>query len=171
MKWVVIAVVVIAMALALATFIGSRLPQSHTASVTQVFPVAPATIWSAITEVDAFPSWRAGVTRVERLPDRNGHPVWIETGRSGRITMAIERMDAPRVLVTRIAEPGLPFGGTWTSEISPEAPGARLTITENGEIYNPFFRFMARCILGYQGTMRSYMTALEKRLGASRVRS
>ena len=85
--------------------------------------------------------------------------------------MAIERMDAPRVLVTRIAEAGLPFGGTWTYDISPEAAGARLTITENGEIYNTFFRFMARFILGYQGTMRSYMTALEKRLGASPDRS
>jgi hypothetical protein len=39
------------------------------------------------------------------------------------------------------------------------------------EIYNPMFRFMARFILGYEGTIRSYMSSLEKRLAWSPARS
>jgi hypothetical protein len=28
--------------------------------------------------------------------------------------LATDRMEAPRMLVVRIADPDLPFGGTWT---------------------------------------------------------
>ena len=171
MKWVLITVLALVLVVALAAMIGSRLGQSHRTSVSKTFPVPPEVIWSAMTDVAAFPSWRAGVTRVERLPDRNGYPVWMEEGRSGKMTMAVERREPPRVLVARIADPKLPFGGTWTYEITPDAGGSRLTITENGEIYNPLFRFMARFIFGYEGTIQSYLSSLEKRLIGSRTRS
>lgn len=171
MKWIVIALGVVAIAGALAALIGSRLSKTHQASVEKVFPVAPDVIWATITNVEAFPTWRAGVTRVERLPDRNGYPVWIEHGRSGRFTLAVERMEAPRLLVGRIADPDLPFGGTWTYELTSAPAGCRLTITENGEIYNPLFRFMARFIFGYDSTIRGYMTSLEARVGGLTSRS
>jgi hypothetical protein len=164
MKWILIAVLALGVVAALSAFVGSRLAQSHRASLAKTLPVPPGVVWSAITDIDAFPSWREGVKRVQRLPNRNGYPVWIEEGRSGKITLAIERMDAPRIVVARIADPTLPFGGTWTYEISPDAAGSRFTITENGEIYNPLFRFMARFIFGYDGSIRSYMSSLEKRV-------
>jgi uncharacterized protein YndB with AHSA1/START domain len=171
MKWVLLVVAALAILLAVAALIGSRLGQSHRSSLTKTFPVAPDVIWGAITDVEAFPSWRAGVTRVERLPDRNGFPVWIEDGKAGRMTLAVERMERPRILVGRIADPTLPFGGTWTYEIEPDGSGSRLTITENGEIYNALFRFMARFIFGYDGAIRSYLSSLETRLAGSPVRS
>jgi polyketide cyclase/dehydrase/lipid transport protein len=171
MKWVLFGLTTLAVVPALFAFIGSRLAPSHRASVARTFPVAAEVIWAAITDVDAFPSWREGVKRVERLPDRNGLPVWIEERRSGKMTLAIERMERPRIVVGRIADPNLPFGGTWTYEIVPDGLGSCLTITENGEIYNPMFRFMARFILGYEGTIRSYMSSLEKRLAGSPARS
>jgi uncharacterized protein YndB with AHSA1/START domain len=158
-----IGVVALALVAAVVAFIGSRLAQSHRASVAKTLPVPPGVVWSVITDVDAFPSWREGVKRVQRLPERNGYPVWIEEGRSGKITLAVERMETPHILVGRIADPTLPFGGTWTYEITPDGPGSRLTITEHGEIYNPLFRFMARFVFGYEGSIRSYMSSLEKR--------
>lgn len=171
MKWILMGVLALALVAALAALIGSRLGQSHRASMTKTFPVPPDVIWSSITDVESFPSWRSDVTRVERLPDRNGKPVWIEEGRSGKITLAVERMEAPRILVGRIADPNLPFGGTWTYEIAPDGAGSRLTITENGEVHNPLFRFMARFVFGYEGTIRSYMASLEKRLAGPHARS
>lgn len=171
MKWMLIAVGVVAVIGALAALIGSRLAKTHQASLEKVFPVPAEVIWATITNVEAFPTWRAGITRVERLPDRNGYPVWIEHGRSGRLTLAVERMDAPRVLVGRIADPDLPFGGTWTYELTPEPGGSRLRITEDGEIYNPLFRFMARFIFGYESTIRGYMTSLETRVAGHSSRS
>ena len=171
MKWVLLGLTSLAIVPTLAAFVGSRLPRSHRASVARTFPVAGDVIWAAITEAEAFPSWRAGVKRVERLPDRNGLPAWIEDGRSGKIMLAIERMERPRILVARIADPKLPFGGTWTYEIASGGSGSQLTITEDGEIYNPMFRFMARFIFGYEGTIRSYMSSLEKRFAGSQARS
>ena len=62
--------------------------------------------------------------------------------------------------MTRIADPQLPFGGTWTQEIAPDAGGCVVTITENGEIYNPIFRFVSRFILGYTSSIDAYLKAL-----------
>ena len=164
MKWVLVVVLALALAAALAALIGSRLAQSHRASLTKAFPAPAEVIWSAITDVEAFPSWRSGVTRVERLPDRNGHPVWIEEGRSGKITLAVERMEAPRLLVGRIADPNLPFGGTWTYELGPGRGGTVLRITEDGEVYNPLFRFISRFVLGHYKSIDQFLDDLERRL-------
>jgi uncharacterized protein YndB with AHSA1/START domain len=167
MKWVLIIVIGCALVLAIAAMVGWRLAQSHRASLTKIFAADPDLIWSNITDVEAFPSWRQGVKQVQRLPDRNGLPMWVEESRSGKITFAIERMERPRVLVSSIANRDLPFGGRWTYEIRPEGNGSRLTITEDGEIYNPLFRFMARFVFGYEGTIRAYLASLETRLSGS----
>jgi uncharacterized protein YndB with AHSA1/START domain len=104
------------------------------------------------------------VKRIERLPDRDGRAVWAEHGSNGRITLAVEKSEPPRLLVLRIADPDLPFGGTWTYEVAPASGGSTLTITERGEIYNPIFRAMARFVFGYEATMAAYLDALEKRV-------
>jgi hypothetical protein len=96
--------------------------------------------------------------------ERAGKPVWVEEGSNGRITLAVERSEAPRLLVLRIADPDLPFGGVWTYEIMPAANGSTLTITEDGEIYNPVFRVMARFVFGYEGTIAAYLKAADARL-------
>ena len=164
MRWILLAVVTIAAAVAVAALIGWRLPSSHRASREVMMAATPESIWAAITDVEAFPSWRTDVKTVRRLPDREGRRAWVEDGGSGTITFVVERSDAPRLLVTRIADPDLPFGGTWTYEITPAPQGSRLRITEDGEIYNPLFRFMARFIFGYEATMASYFAALETKL-------
>jgi len=165
-KWLMIglAIVIVAAAIgAAAALIGTRLPQSHRASVERVLPVPPEILWRTLTDIDAFPVWRKDLKRVQRLVDRDGKPAWVEEGSNGRMTFVFEHMDAPRVLVSRIADPGLPFGGTWTSEVTPVAEGSRLKITEEGEIYNPLFRFTAHYVFGYDGTLKGYAAALETR--------
>jgi hypothetical protein len=34
--------------------------------------------------------------------------------------------------------------------------GTELTITENGEVYNPLFRFVSRFIMGHAATIEKY---------------
>ena len=164
MKWFWITLGAIAVVFAAALLIGWLLPEKHRASRQATFKAAPDAVWSLITGVEAFPSWRSDVKRVQRLPDRGGRPVWIEEGSYGRLTLAVERSEAPRLLVTRIADPDLAFGGTWTYEISPAPGGSTLTITEDGVIYNPFFRVMARFVFGYESTLAAYLSAAEARL-------
>ena len=170
MTWVIGVVVVIVALLtvaALAMLVGSRMPVSHVASRTAALAAPPAAVWKTITDVDAFASWRADVSRVERLPDRAGRTTWIEHGTNGRITYVVDRQEPPQVLVVRIADPALPFGGTWTYDVTPAAGGSTLRITEHGEIYNPLFRFMSRYVFGYEKTIAGYLTSLQKKLGGT----
>jgi hypothetical protein len=68
-------------------------------------------------------------------------------------------------VVTRIADPKLPFGGTWTIEVTPVEGGTTLRITERGEVHNPIFRFMSRFIFGQTKSMEDYLGALGKKFG------
>ena len=125
----------------------------------------PDAVWKVITDVEAMPSWREGLKSVQRLPDRNGLPAHVEVTSSGTILMETVEMIPPQKLVSRIADPKLPFGGTWTFEIAPTGEGATLRITERGYVTNPFFRFMSRFVFGQTSTMESYLRSLAKKFG------
>jgi len=164
MKWILIVVGVLAALAALIAIVGWSLPVKHVASRQRTFAASPDVMWRIITDVDAFPSWRSDVKRVEWVA--NAGPVtWVEHGSSGRITFSIDASDPPRRLVTRIADPSLPFGGNWTYDLAPSGGGTQLTITENGEIYNPVFRALARFVFGYEATMTAYLDALGRKVG------
>jgi uncharacterized protein YndB with AHSA1/START domain len=164
MKWILIAGVLVVVLVVAALVVGWLLPEKHHATRHATLPASPEAVWALMTDVDAFPTWRSDVKRVERLPDRAGRPVWIEHGSGGRVTFAVDESDPPRRLVVRIADRDLPFGGTWTYNIAPVAGGASLTIIEDGAIYNPLFRVMARFVFGYESTMSAYLAAAQRRL-------
>jgi uncharacterized protein YndB with AHSA1/START domain len=149
--------------------IGAFLPSQHISTRAARFLQPPTAIWQAITDYEKFPAWRKDVVKVEALPDLNGKPVWREFDRhGGSIPFQVLVMVPPRALVTRIADPKLPFGGTWTYEISSQADGSSLLrITEDGETYNPIFRFAARFVLGYSRTQEQYLRALGAKFGQS----
>ena len=164
MKWLLIVTSVLAAIALLTAIIGWMLPVAHVATRQGSFAASPDTVWKTITDVDAFPSWRPDVKSVERVPGTE-KLTWIERGGSGTLTFTVDVSDAPHRLVTRIADPKLPFGGRWTYELSSSAGGTVLRITENGEIYNPIFRALARFVFGYESTMVSYLDALKKKVG------
>ncbi|TMI94734.1 MAG: SRPBCC family protein [Bacillati bacterium ANGP1] len=166
MKWIVIVVAVLLGVPTLVASVGSLLPKAHSASRRATFRQSPETLWRLLTDYAAMPSWRADLRAVARSPDRDGHEVWLETDKRGQ-RLPLETIAAvpPRRLVRRIADPKLPFGGTWTWEIAAAPGGSTLTITEDGEIYNPIFRFVARFLLGYTGTIESHLKALAAKLG------
>jgi uncharacterized protein YndB with AHSA1/START domain len=146
--------------------IGAFLPQQHISTCAAQFHQPPDAIWQAITEYSKFPAWRKDVIRVEMLPPVNGKPSWREfDNHGGSIPYEVMVMVPPRVLVVRIADPKLPFGGTWTYEISSRKEGSALRITEAGEIYNPIFRVAARFVLGYSRTQEQYLQALGAKFG------
>lgn len=79
--------------------------------------------------------------------------------------METVEMLPPSRLVGRIADPKLPFGGTWTFEITPTPEGANLRITERGWVSNPMFRLLSRFVFGYTSTIDSYLRSLAKKFG------
>jgi uncharacterized protein YndB with AHSA1/START domain len=150
----------------LAVVAGAMLPKAHHATRTAVFAQPPEAVWQTITDVEHAPEWRSGLARVERLEDRYGNLTWRETDRRGAGMMyEATASEPPRRWVSTIIERNAPYGGSWTFELAPEGTGTKLTITENGEIYNPLFRLMARFVFGYTATLEQYLRDLGKKLG------
>lgn len=163
MRWIVWIVAAIAIAGALVVIIGYSLPKAHSATRAARVALAPDALYALLIDVDKYPSWRPGVKALTRQPDRDGRPAWTEEVSGMKIPLYFERMERPSLLVSRIADPALPFGGTWTYRIAPAAGGSEVTITEEGEVYNPFFRFMSRFVFGHTATLDEVVKNLEAR--------
>lgn len=165
MKWALIALAVVVGVVVLAVLIGLVLPKGHVASRTVRLKAGPEAVWALMIDFAGTPRWNRAVTKVERVGDRNGHEVWNETRRDGW-GMPLETVEAVahEKLVRRIADPKLPFGGTWMYEIRPADGGSAVTITERGEVKNPIFRLMSR-MMDRRATMDAYLRALAKELG------
>jgi hypothetical protein len=164
-KWslrAILALLTVAGAIAL---VGWLLPVQHEATESALVGRAPEQVYATIANVAAYADWREGVSRVEMLGADSGHVRFREHTSDGAVVMEIVDGQPPSRFVTRIADPSQPFGGSWTFEITPEGSGSRVTITERGEVYNPVFRFMARFVFGYNGTMRTFLASLQRRLG------
>jgi len=163
MRWIVYVVAVIALLAAVVAIAGAMLPRAHSASRTARVALPPEALYAVLTDVGHYQAWRKDVTSLERLPDRDGRPAWVETVSGTKIPMYFERMEAPSLLVGRIADPSLPFGGTWTYRIVPAPGGSDLTITEDGEVSNVIFRFMSRFVFGHYATMDTFIRNLQAR--------
>ena len=168
MRWVIYIVAAIALAGVLVVLIGYSLPKAHSVSRSTSVAMPPDALYALLADVDRYQSWRPGVKGLQRHPDRDGRPAWTEDAGGMKIPLFFERMERPSLLVTRIADPKLPFGGTWTYRIQPSAGGSTLTVTEDGEVYNPFFRFMSRFVFGHTATLDEFVKNLDARAGASR---
>lgn len=165
LKWIGLGLAGIAGLFLLATAVGALLPEHHVASTRAVFPASPSAVWEAVADVEASPAWRSDLDRVEVLSAGR----WIEHGGFGATTYETVESEAPRRRVVRIADPDLPYGGRWTYELEPADGGTALTITEEGEVYNPFFRFMARFVFGHHATMERVHRDMGLRLGAEEI--
>jgi hypothetical protein len=147
--------------------VGCLLPKQHVASRAISLRRKPEDVFQLISDFKAAPSWRPDVQQVELLSPADGHPRYREKSKNGTIAMAVVESIPPSRMVTRIADKGLPFGGTWIFDISSTAKGCRLNITERGEIYNPVFRFVSRFLLGYQRTLDAYLRNVSHKFGES----
>lgn len=136
MRWVLWIAGSLGVIVAVVAIIGARLPVKHTASRTAHIPAPPPALYSTIVELT----------------------------RSSDVPVRLEREEPPSLLVARIADPKLPFGGTWTYRIAGAAAGSDLTITEDGEVYNPIFRFMSRFVFGHHATMDQFISKLQARV-------
>lgn len=161
LKILVAVLALLVTAVAVAAFLGSRLPVSHVATRSVVVPAPAEQVFAVLTDQEAAPSWRTGLTRVEiDASGADGQRRYTEISGSDRLSFAVEVSEPPAHLVTRIVGDGLPFGGTWDYRLTPEAGGTRVTITEHGEVYNPLFRFVSARIIGHTATLDRYLADL-----------
>ncbi len=165
MRWVLYAVIGLGGLVAVVALVGVMLPKGHQASRTATYTASPEIVFGVIADVEHYPDWRA-VSKVELLPDDGQGKRFREHGDNGVITYRIETSDKPVTMRVRIADTSLAFGGTWTYQLSP-APGGgtSLKITEDGEVYNPIFRFMSKFFFSPTATIEKVQAGLARKLG------
>lgn len=154
-KWIGIVLAFLLAIFAMIRAVGARLPVEHRATVSATVAGDVDEVWRRIDGIHAWPTWRA--VEVEILAEDS-----VRVREAGEtILYRIERPGA-RILVTEIATPGLPFGGRWTWSVEPGPDGSSaVTITEDGEVYDPVFRFFSRYVFGHDGNIRRALEELQ----------
>lgn len=165
LKWFLYTLVGLVGIVGLVAVIGLVLPKAHHASRTVTYAAPPATVFGVIADVEQYPAWRSDTSRVEVLADDGQGRRFKEYGRHGALTYRIEVLEPPARMIARIADRSLPFGGAWTYELrETDSGGTELTITEDGEVYNPIFRFISHFFMSQTATIEAYQAALAVRL-------
>jgi hypothetical protein len=163
MKILLLGIGVLAALIALMVVVGSALPKKHTASRSALFHSTPERLFALI---DGPQNWRSNVKKYELVDSGSGLRQWRETDAHGHtITYEADERQPPTLLKTRIITPNLAYSGTWTLNLQPQNGSTRLRITEQGEVYNPIFRFVSRFVIGHNNTIDTYLRDLGKATG------
>ena len=166
-RMIVVVLAAIVVIVGIVAFAGSRLPVSHVASRSAVIHASPDAVFNTMTDFGSAPSWRSGVKRVSVKPDSaTGRRRVTEESTTGTMTMEVEELVPPTRFVMRSVGDDLPYGGAWAHALEPQGDATRVTITEHGEVYNPIFRFIAKYVMGHNGTMDVYLKDLGRRFGS-----
>lgn len=165
MKWIFRFLIAFAILAAIAWMVGMSLPQNHTVSRSARFAASPEIVWTTLVDVGAYPDWRSGVDSVVLLDAPGGRMAWREVMGGERLSFEADTTQRPSRMQSRITDTGIDFGGTWDYVIEPDGAVTRLTITENGEVYSPLFRFISRYVTGHASTIERYLADLAARIG------
>jgi hypothetical protein len=143
--------------------IGSLLPKRHVVSRSASYRATPEHLFVLIAGPQ---DWRPDVLRCEAVPSVDGRELTRETTRNGE-TITYEQLDRmpPKSVKRRIATENLPYSGAWTYSLQVHDGMTVVQITEDGQVYNPVFRFVSRFVLGHTRTMDIYLRALGKATG------
>lgn len=162
MRYALIVLALLVLLGVIVVVIGYRLPVAHTATNAVQLEASPESVFALISTPENYPAWR-DVKKVD-VTTEQGVTRFREDGSNGVILFEITEKVPPRRFVTKIADKKLPFGGRWVYEVTAKGTGSELRITEEGEIYNPIFRFVSRFMMGYTATIDAYLKAVQKRL-------
>jgi polyketide cyclase/dehydrase/lipid transport protein len=163
MRILLVVIGVIALVVVGVVVIGALLPKGHVASRSASYRATPERLFSLIAGPQ---NWRPDVQHCEAVPDPAGRELMRETTRGGEtITYELLERTPPVSIKRRIAAENLPYSGTWTFSLQSGGGVTTVRITENGEVYNPVFRFVSRFLMGHTRTMDAYLRALGKATG------
>ena len=156
MKTILVVIVAVVLVILGVVGTGSLLPKRHVVSRTASYRAAPDRLFFLISGPQG---WRPDVLRCEAVPDAGSRELLRETTRDGE-TITYELLDRvyPVSIKRRIATENLPYSGTWTYSLQPKGDVTIVRITEDGEVYNPVFRIMAR--FGHKRSLDGYLRAL-----------
>jgi uncharacterized protein YndB with AHSA1/START domain len=170
MWWLVlgIALVIVGMPTAI-WFAGMLLPKAHSVTRSATVAAPPDKVWGLVADFANEAKWNGAIKSSTRGSDKDGHEVWVTVDkRGGKLPLETVEVVAGQKLVRRIADPKLPYGGKWTITLAPDGGGTLVSVTEDGEVYNPIFRFIARTFMDEAATVNAYLNGLTKASGGAK---
>ncbi len=128
--------------------VGSFMPERYTGTAKIVYAKPRAEVWQALLDPEKHPMTGKMMKAVERRPDGNGLPSWIEVMASNeRISVnTMEQVEAERI-VREMDSTALPMSSRWVYALQDEGEGCCVTIDaettiRKGPILAAIFRFM-----------------------------
>ena len=157
MKVLIITIAILVLTIVAIVIIGALLPEHHVARSTKFLNTTPDVVFGLISGAQ---DWRTDLKSYESF-EKDGANFRRETNKNGQ-TLTFETIESvpPRLLKARMADKNLPFGGSWTYQIESRSSGCELSITEEGYVYNPVFRFVSRFVMGPTRTLDNYLAML-----------
>ena len=163
-RWILVAIASLAALVVLVALIGLTLPAGHVAARTVTLAQPPDAVFGVVSDFLKYPQWRSDVKTVVLDGQGGVGTVVHEDGSNGPIPYRVEVFEPPTRMVLRIADPSLPFGGTWTYALRPSGSGTELTLTEDGEVKNPIFRVMQKVFFSPYATIDTFLANLDQTL-------
>ena len=143
--------------------IGVMLPKRHVVERSAIFKASPEKLFALIA---GNQDWRPDVKSCELITGESGKQFQRETSTHGEtILYELQQRRPPLEIQRRIATENLPYGGTWSFVLDPANGETRVRITEDGEVYNPIFRFASKFVMGQTATQDAYLKAMGKAVG------
>jgi hypothetical protein len=146
MKWIMLSIVAIFLLLTLVMLIlGLLQPVKHSVTRSIHLNQSAGTVFAVLTNTAALPTWSSTVQKVELLPDSAGKPTARVTLKWGHLQMIMSQIESvpPTQLIIRMTRENGPILGTWTYQLTADARGCQISLTEEGELKNPFLRVIS----------------------------
>ena len=168
MKLLLIVAAILVISIIAIVVVGAVLPKRHTATRTATLNGTPEQVFALIS---GRQDWRTDL-KAYSFFDQDGRHMVQETDKHGQtITYEIVQSQPATLLRRTIADKNLPFGGSWTWNIQPQSAGCSVTITEDGEVYNPVFRFVSKFLIGHTRTIDNYLAMLSSALPKAKAQA
>ncbi len=141
---------------------GANLPETHEVTKKAIYNQPQGVVWDAVSDYATMASWSPGIDSIKRLDDVDGKPLWRFTGEDGHVMdILVMKEEAPMLHVSKIHDTDLPFGGTWTITVKAvEDDKTLVTLTEEGTIESPVWRFITHFMMGYDAMAIQFLQAL-----------
>lgn len=141
---------------------GLFLPKSHKITKTLFLNYDPENIWVYINDIEHYPKWRPSVKKVEIVSTNPaGLTSWQEYYHFNSRTMFQITESTPYSdMVIKTADRESYYSCKWNISIKEAENGTLLTIVEEGEIYNPLFRSIAK-LKGIDKPLNEYLSDLK----------
>ena len=169
--WIILAVLLILVATPFV--VGRFLPERYEGQVKVLFPKSPDAVWRALAEVEKHPMTGKMMKSVERQPDENGMPVWIEDmGRGEKITVKTLEWESPKRAVRDMTSTSAPMTSRWEYHLQPVNSGCEVTLKaetfiRSGKVIACMFRFMMCVGGGVRKGLQIQMDMIAQTLGVS----